>query len=481
MQYQTTRPNTVNTNFVTFFTMMSLTAALYSADKNQQTTPDLDYLQNEPAPLEKPIQQSFQVEGEEVIAEETIKRSDFIYPSNWGQAGIFRVRSAESLPDGALTFGIGGEFYSVDDTPNFGYGNTSASTIVESLFMGYSPLKDFTISMQRRNSSTTFGNPKRLISSLGDFNFSALYSFILSPSLSLAPVGNFLIASNFNDLAPAGSTLSAGIGLASTLSFYQLSNMPLFIHANVLYHMPQLRTTKTGPLDPEAFFGFSRFHTLTFGLGVEYKFGDIIPFIEYWHVAHTNSVLNFGNSPSKMSLGLRFTPLSNKSLAVLIGGDIGLTRKITSGVPYTPGYQILGQLSYTFGLHTTERKHYFTTKDVNVVDRKFVIGKRINFKIGKAELDPSSYQLLNQIAEVIKENGIKKLLIAGHTDSSHTEDYNLKLSLARANAVRAYLVTRGITDDTFTTQGFGKRKPRASNATETGRRENRRVEFFILE
>jgi len=443
---------------------------------------ELNALQKQPLPEDKPIEVARPEEGEtESTTIETLKRSDFIYPSNWGQAGLFRIRSAESLPEGALAFGIGGEFYSISDAPDFGYGNRKANTIAESLFVGYAPAPKLTLSVQRRNSSTTFGSPQRLISSLGDFNFSAQYAFELNPSLTLAPIGNFLIASNFNDLAPSGTTISGGLGVASTFSFFQSSDLPLFIHANILYHSPQLRTTKTGPLDPEAYFNFSRYHTLTLGLGVEFKINSFIPFMEFTHTAHTNSSLGFGKSPSKLSLGARMTPLNNKSLAILLGGDIGVNRSVTSGVPFSPGYQIIGQVSYTFGLHTTERKHYFTTKDVNVVDRKFVIKKRINFKVGKADLLPSSYGILDEIAQVIKQNEVKKLLIAGHTDSTHNEDFNLRLSLARANSVKNYLVSKGVSEETLTTQGFGKRKPMASNATEAGRRENRRVEFFIIE
>jgi outer membrane protein OmpA-like peptidoglycan-associated protein len=179
-------------------------------------------------------------------------------------------------------------------------------------------------------------------------------------------------------------------------------------------------------------------------------------------------------------------PLDNKSLALLLGTDIAINRGLVggvpvAGVPFMPDYQILGQVSYTFGLTQTERKHYFTTSDVNVVDRKFVIRKNILFKVGKAEILRESTGLLDQIAEVIKENHVHRLLISGHTDSTHTESFNLKLSLDRANAVKAYLVSKGIAEDSLVTQGFGKRKPKASNATEKGRRQNRRVEFFILE
>ena len=193
------------------------------------------------------------------------------------------------------------------------------------------------------------------------------------------------------------------------------------------------------------------------------------------------SGLSFGRSPSKLSVGTRITPLDNKSFALLLGTDIGLGKGVVAGVPFTPDFQVIGQASYTFGITSTERKHYYTTADVNVVDRKFIIKKTIKFKVAKTELDPESHSLLDQIADVIKQNNVKKLLIAGHTDSSHTEDYNLKLSLDRANAVKRYLVGKGIASDSLLTQGYGKRKPRASNATEEGRSQNRRVEFFILE
>lgn len=449
----------------------------------ENKAPDLDTLQKEEKPHQKPLEEKTKVLGEEKTVEGEVEiRKNYIYPSNWGEAGIFRVRSAESLPEGALSFGIGGEFFSVDN-PLPLYGAGKANTIAESLFVGYSPTQNVTVSVERRNSSTTFGEPQQLISSLGDFNFSGLYSFQVTPNLSLAPIANILIASNFNALAPAGQTLSAGLGVAATLGFLESAGLPLFLHGNVLYHLPQIRTSKASTtIEPEMFFNFSRFHTFSFGLGAEYKLGEyLIPFVEYFSTVHANSGLSFGRSPSKISVGSRITPLENKGFALLLGTDIGVGKGLAAGVPYTPDFQLIGQASYTFGLTSTERKHYFTTSDVNVVDRKFIIKKTIKFKVGKAELDPESFSLLDQIADVIKQNNVKKLLIAGHTDSSFNEDYNLKLSIDRANAVKKYLVSKGIASDALLTQGYGKRKPRASNATEEGRSQNRRVEFFILE
>jgi len=436
-------------------------------------------------------EKGIEVSQEEESASETyevssINRKEHLYPSNWGTVGIFRTRSAESLPSGALSFGIGGEFYSVNNAPDFGTGK-DANTIAENLFVGYSPLNNLTLAVVRRNSSTTFGTPKQLISSLGDFNFSAVYSFPINDSFAIAPIGNFLIASNFNSLSPAVSTLSGGLGALATFSLYPSTGLPLFFHLNLLYHMPQIRSGSTGILASETFYEFSRFSTINTALGVEYKLGDFIPFLEFQHTHHLNSSLSWTGSPARLSAGARFTPLDNKSLALLLGADVVVNRGLSSngtpvaGVPFMPDYQILGQVSYTFGITQTERKHYFTTSDVNVVDRKFVIRKNINFKVGSAELLRDSYNILDQIAEVIKENKVRKLLISGHTDSTHTEAYNLKLSLARANSVKSYLVSKGIPEDSLVTQGFGKRKPKASNASERGRRLNRRVEFFILE
>jgi OOP family OmpA-OmpF porin len=118
---------------------------------------------------------------------------------------------------------------------------------------------------------------------------------------------------------------------------------------------------------------------------------------------------------------------------------------------------------------------------VKVVNRKFIVGKNINFKVGSSVLEPSSAEVLDQIAEVILKNRVNKLLIVGHTDSSHTDEFNIKLSLDRAGTVKKYLVSREVPEETLLTQGYGKRRPRASNTTEKGRSQNRRVEFLIVE
>lgn len=428
---------------------------------------------------------------EEDYSVDSQMRHELIYPSNYGHPGIFRVRSAEALPLGAISFGIGGEFYSTSRGPSFPgiSGGNEANTIAEHIFLGFSPVERLTLGISRISSSTTFGQPPQLISSLGDFDFSLSYSFPITLSFAVAPIVDVLIASNFNSLSPSGNTVSAGFGLVGTLSLYPTLGIPLYAHLNVIYHMPQVRGgTPSVPL-PETFFRFSRYDTITTTLGGELKLGNFFPFVELRQSVQAGTRLGFDEQPSTLTLGARITPLSNKSFAVLLGGDIGMGRGgdrgngfgLVPGVPYSPQWQVLGQLSYTVGVSQTERKHYVTTADVNVVDRKFIIQKSIAFKIGSAELEPISFPVLDQIAQVVKDNKIKKMLIVGHTDSSHNEDYNLKLSLDRANTVKRYLATKEIAEESMLTQGYGKRKPRASNATEEGRSLNRRVEFYIID
>jgi outer membrane protein OmpA-like peptidoglycan-associated protein len=438
-----------------------------------------------PRPLEqKPIEQkvSEEISGE-IYAFSKTERTAQVHPSLWGQAGLFRMRSAESLPEGALTFGIGGEFYSITQGPVIGGIPNAATTIAESLFIGYSPWKDWTFSVQRRNSSTTFAAPGAaddLISSLGDFTFSGAYSIPLSTSLAMSPFVDLQIASNFNNLAPAGSTMSVGLGSAFTYSLFPATSLPLFLHANATYHMPQIRGGAPAGLQPETFFRFSRFHQFDLGLGAEYQVGDFNPFFEFHTGVRGGSALGFLD-PTYITLGVRTTPLDNKSLAFLLGADFNVKRGNVPGVAYLPPMQLIGLVSYTFGLQSSERVHYYTTRDVRIVNRKFIIRKHINFEVGKAILLPESTVLLDQIADVIQQNQVRKLLIVGHTDSTSNEDFNEKLSLSRAETVKRYLSSKGVSEDSLSVQGYGKRKPKATNLTEAGRALNRRVEFFILE
>ncbi|MEN3041315.1 MAG: OmpA family protein [Bacteroidia bacterium] len=106
---------------------------------------------------------------------------------------------------------------------------------------------------------------------------------------------------------------------------------------------------------------------------------------------------------------------------------------------------------------------------------------RIHFKPNSPLLEPSSYALLDQIAEFLKENPQIRLRIHGHTDiGDPNPQHNQRLSEERAINVRQYLIRKGIHPDRLEAVGHGNTQPIADNSTPEGRAQNRRVEFEVI-
>lgn len=103
----------------------------------------------------------------------------------------------------------------------------------------------------------------------------------------------------------------------------------------------------------------------------------------------------------------------------------------------------------------------------------------ISFRAGSAELVPSSLATLDRTIEGLKKNAKAKVEIEGHTSSEGGEEFNQKLSENRASSVRDYMVRKGISKDRVTAVGYGYSRPKASNDTEEGRRQNRRIEVRV--
>jgi len=101
----------------------------------------------------------------------------------------------------------------------------------------------------------------------------------------------------------------------------------------------------------------------------------------------------------------------------------------------------------------------------------------VQFDNDKATLRPEAFAILDKVAIGLKDWGDVNIEVAGHTDSKSDDEYNLKLSQRRAEAVRDYLISKGISADRLTAKGYGESKPIADNETEEGRFKNRRVEL----
>jgi outer membrane protein OmpA-like peptidoglycan-associated protein len=101
------------------------------------------------------------------------------------------------------------------------------------------------------------------------------------------------------------------------------------------------------------------------------------------------------------------------------------------------------------------------------------------FETAKYELQPESFPELNRLAELIQSESLR-IEVQGHTDNVGNDAGNQTLSENRAKSVRAYLIGRGCNAGNITAKGFGESKPKASNDTDEGRAQNRRVEIRVV-
>jgi OmpA-OmpF porin, OOP family len=110
-----------------------------------------------------------------------------------------------------------------------------------------------------------------------------------------------------------------------------------------------------------------------------------------------------------------------------------------------------------------------------------VILNNIFFDTDKAILRDESFPELDRLLALFEDVPDLKVEIAGHTDSDGSDAYNEGLSNRRANAVRDYLISKGIGEEHIVAKGYGEIQPIATNDTDDGKQQNRRVEFVILE
>jgi type IX secretion system PorP/SprF family membrane protein len=116
-------------------------------------------------------------------------------------------------------------------------------------------------------------------------------------------------------------------------------------------------------------------------------------------------------------------------------------------------------------------------KDQEVVDMAV---KNLEFETGKDIIEERSKPSLNTLAEKLKQKSEWNLLLSGHTDNVGDDDANMILSKNRSEAVKSYLISRGISESRIKVNYFGETKPIADNNTQEGRQKNRRVEFLIV-
>lgn len=113
--------------------------------------------------------------------------------------------------------------------------------------------------------------------------------------------------------------------------------------------------------------------------------------------------------------------------------------------------------------------------------KKKIVLRGVRFDFDKSNIRPDARAILDEAVRTLNEQGNVDIVVEGHTDSRGTEPYNLKLSQRRAQSVKQYLSGHGVDSKRLTVEAYGESRPVATNDTEEGRAQNRRVELNVKE
>lgn len=202
--------------------------------------------------------------------------------------------------------------------------------------------------------------------------------------------------------------------------------------------------------------------------------------------------LNRFNNPGEVYLGARIQP-SREFVATLgaavgaVGGVGSNDIRVIAGLKFSP---IPGE-TLPIALPTVQAAPIVVDPKVEIrkqvifTAKEIQLGQEVKFEHNKAVLTASGKELLDAVAEVLIENKgqYKSIVVEGHTNEIGSQKFNLKLSRARAKAVKEYLISRGIGKDVLKTEGFGKMRPKAlpGLSREAQLEANRRVEFKVIQ
>jgi OOP family OmpA-OmpF porin len=155
---------------------------------------------------------------------------------------------------------------------------------------------------------------------------------------------------------------------------------------------------------------------------------------------------------------------------------------IPPGQKYKVKYKIFNTTYEKLSLEMPEATDgaYTIEYTITVTPPRTFTLNNVFFDLAKSTLRPESNKELDQLAEYMNRKKTLVIEIAGHTDNTGKDDANQKLSEDRANAVRQYLLKKGIAAERVTAKGYGASQPAADNDTEAGKQKNRRTEVRII-
>ena len=191
---------------------------------------------------------------------------------------------------------------------------------------------------------------------------------------------------------------------------------------------------------------------------------------------------NMSDTQRRTATGAGVGALAGAVIGSATGGSLGTGAVIGAGVG------ALGTYIWSQNMEKQKREMEQATQGTGISvsqtadnQLKLDIPSDISFDVGRSDIQGNFAPILDRFAASLRDNQNTTVRIVGHTDNTGSDAINNPLSVDRANSTRQYLSARGVSSARIQTEGHGSYQPIASNATPSGRAQNRRVEIFVGE
>jgi outer membrane protein OmpA-like peptidoglycan-associated protein len=192
-------------------------------------------------------------------------------------------------------------------------------------------------------------------------------------------------------------------------------------------------------------------------------------------------VSDFDNHPRKNDIIILQAPQSTTEYKCITDTKGYGELLVPKGNAYNISYKTIGndEKYDSFAIPASEGL-ITSTLTIKYEPAKTITLENVYFDFNKSTLKATSFASLDELAEFMKIKTSMHIEIAGHTDNIGDSTYNRSLSQARAEAVRGYLIKKGISADRLVAKGYGEEQPVAGNDDDAGRQKNRRTEIRII-
>lgn len=201
-------------------------------------------------------------------------------------------------------------------------------------------------------------------------------------------------------------------------------------------------------------------------------------FVGYAYEMPMQNIASYSSGSHEFALGIKFCKKDKEEIEPLVTEEELQAEKVTDTV------RIVERVVDTLIVEKIDTVYIQADQpvvsDKEVKDAMIKASQSLEFEFDKAIIMKDSYGDLESLTNLLLIRDELKIKLSGHTDNNGTEDYNMRLSKNRVEAVKAFLVANGVAPERITTEYFGESKPIVSNDTREGRAQNRRVEMTII-